>query len=38
MLETIITSTTGESFTLFNALMIISSSIILGLIISKAYY
>ena len=37
MLETIITSTTGESFTLFNALLIISSSIILGLIISLAY-
>ena len=37
MLETIITSTNGESFTLFNALFIIISSIVLGLIISLAY-
>ncbi|GAA0107747.1 DUF4956 domain-containing protein [Clostridium tertium] len=37
MLETIITSTNGESFTLFNAILIIISSIVLGLIISLAY-
>lgn len=37
MLETIITSTNGESFTLLNALIIITSSIVLGLIISFAY-
>lgn len=37
MLETIISSTTGESFTLVNALLIIISSIILGLAISLAY-
>ena len=37
MLETIITSTNGESFTLLNALIIIGSSIVLGLIISLAY-
>lgn len=37
MLETIISSTTGESFTLVNALLIIISSIILGLVISLAY-
>lgn len=37
MLESIITSTTGESFTLANSLIIIGSSIILGLIISLAY-
>lgn len=37
MLETIISSTTGESFTLANALLVIGSSIILGLLISLAY-
>ena len=37
MLETIITSPNGESFTLLNALIIITSSIVLGLIISFAY-
>ena len=37
MLETIIESTTGESFTLANTLMIIGVSIILGLIISACY-
>lgn len=37
MLETIISSTTGESFTLTNALIVIVSSIILGLVISLAY-
>lgn len=37
MLETIISSTTGESFTLGNTLAIIISSITLGLIISLAY-
>lgn len=37
MLETIITSTNGESFTLLNTLIIITSSIVLGLIISLAY-
>ena len=36
MLETIISSTTGESFTLANALLVIGSSIILGLLISLA--
>lgn len=37
MLETIISTTTGESFTLTNALIVILSSIILGLVISLAY-
>ena len=37
MLETIILSTNGESFTLVNALLVIISSIILGLIISLVY-
>lgn len=37
MLETIILSTTGESFTFSNALIVIISSIILGLIISLSY-
>ena len=37
MLETIISSTTGESFTLTNALLVIVSSIILGLVISLVY-
>lgn len=37
MLETIISSTTGESFTLANALLVIGSSIILGLLISLDY-
>ena len=37
MLETILTSTTGESFTLTNALIIISAAIILGIVISLAY-
>lgn len=37
MLETIILSTTGESFTFSNALIVIISSIILGLIISVSY-
>ena len=37
MLETIILSTNGESFTLINALLVIMSSIILGLIISLVY-
>lgn len=37
MLETIISSTNGESFTLANALIVIFSSIILGLIISMVY-
>ena len=37
MLETIIASTTGESFTLTNALLVIVSSIILGLTISLVY-
>ena len=37
MLETIIASTTGESFTLTNALIVIASSIILGLIVSTVY-
>ena len=37
MLETIISSTTGESFTLANALLVIGSSIILALLISLAY-
>lgn len=37
MLETIISSTTGESFTLTNTLLILSASIILGLIISLVY-
>lgn len=37
MLETIISSTTGESFTLVNALIVIATSLVLGLIISLAY-
>lgn len=37
MLETIISSTTGESFTLINSLIVIVSSIILGLAISTIY-
>lgn len=37
ILETIISSTTGESFTLVNTLSIIITSIMLGLIISLAY-
>ena len=37
MLETIIASTTGESFTLTNALLVIVSSIVLGLAISLVY-
>ncbi|QJA07757.1 DUF4956 domain-containing protein [Romboutsia sp. CE17] len=37
MLETIISSTTGESFTLTNALLVIVSSILLGLVISLVY-
>ena len=37
MLETIISSTNGESFTLANALLVIGSSIVLGLVISLAY-
>ena len=37
MLETIISSTNGESFTLANALIVILSSIILGLVISLVY-
>ena len=37
MLETIISSTTGESFTLTNTLLVIVSSIVLGLAISLVY-
>ena len=37
MLETIISSTTGESFTLTNTLLVIISSLLLGLIISVVY-
>lgn len=37
MLETIISSTTGESFTLVNALIVIGAAIILGFVISCAY-
>lgn len=37
MLETIIKSTNGESFTLCNALIVICTAIILGVIISLAY-
>jgi len=37
VLKTIISSTTGESFTLINTLTIILSSIILGLVISLVY-
>ena len=37
MLETIISSTTGESFTLTNTLIVLVSSISLGLVISLAY-
>ena len=37
MLETIISSTTGESFTLTNAIIVIMASIILGTIISFVY-
>ena len=37
MLETIIASTSGESFTLANALIVIGASIVLGFVISLAY-
>lgn len=37
MLETIITSTNGESFTLMNSLLVIGTSIILGILISVVY-
>lgn len=37
MLDTILTSTTGESFTLTNALIVLITSIVLGLIISLSY-
>lgn len=37
MLDTIITSTTGESFTLVNTLLVIFASIVLGFGISAAY-
>ncbi|MDU7538192.1 MAG: DUF4956 domain-containing protein, partial [Peptostreptococcaceae bacterium] len=37
MLETIISSTTGESFTLVNVLIVIFASILLGIIISCVY-
>ena len=37
MLETIIESTNGESFTLINALIVIGASILLGFVISLAY-
>lgn len=37
MLESLITSTNGESFTLTNTLLIISTSIVLGIIISLVY-
>ena len=37
MLETIISTTTGESFTLTNALIVIFASILLGLAISIVY-
>ncbi len=37
MLETIISSTTGESFTLVNVLIVIYASILLGIIISCVY-
>lgn len=37
MLETIISSTTGESFTLMNSLLVIGTSIILGILISVVY-
>ena len=37
MLETILTSTTGESFTLTNSLLVIGTSIILGILISLVY-
>ena len=37
MLETIISSTTGESFTLTNALIVLATSISLGLVISFVY-
>lgn len=37
MLETIIQSTNGESFTLLNALIVIGASVISGLLISLAY-
>ena len=36
MLETIIASTSGESFTLANALIVIGVSIVLGFVISLA--
>lgn len=37
MLDTLITSTTGESFTLLNTMIIILSSIVLGIVISILY-
>lgn len=37
MLETILTSTNGESFTLMNSLLVIGTSIILGILISIVY-
>lgn len=37
MLDTIIKSTTGESFTLSNTLIILATSIVLGLVISLVY-
>lgn len=37
MLDTILTTTTGESFTLTNALIVLITSILLGLIISLSY-
>lgn len=37
MLETIISSTSGESFTLINAFIVKISSIVLGLLISVIY-
>ncbi|WP_297137375.1 DUF4956 domain-containing protein [Terrisporobacter sp.] len=37
MLETIITTTTGESFTLLNTLKVIGTSVILGVLISLVY-
>ena len=37
MLDTIISSTNGDSFTLINALTVVGAAIILGLIISLAY-
>ena len=37
MLETIIATTNGESFTLANALIVIGASILLGFVISLSY-